>query len=363
MNSLINSILTSYNITFLIITVILLISTKYIMILLFKNKFKKEKSLNKAILLIRSLIIWIFLIFVVKDIIFVDHDLKGFPFYISKGLSILFIYILSFSTYEILAYFIEIKIGNSSNKRRQENSRLVWKLMLKIVIFITAVIIILNITELSDILGLGATIASIGVFLGLTSGTWFPPIKSGLLMLFSNLISEEDLIEVPELNIYGIVNSIGLFSTVIRNEVDNHRIYIANNKLENSVINNLSKLSRVGGLREKLIFNIGYLKNNNEKFKSEEIREFFKEAFEKVKKSSLPININFDKDIEIFLDNPGDHALTWHVFYYSDNEKTRIKDKSYIYEIFFNYSVEKNISLSTPTTMVILENNIINKSI
>ena len=354
MQSILDTIITEYNIYFAIATLVTMVLIKYILTFFFENKFKKKESLKKAILISRSVILWIFMVFVVKDIIFVNHDLNGIAFYISKGLNVLFVYIVSFSTYEILSYFIDME----SSKRRRSSARVAWKLLLKITIFISAIIITLNITGLAELMGLGTTIASIGVFLGLTSSTWFPPIKSGLLMLFSNSLSEEDVIEVPELDIYGVVNSIGLFSTVIRNEIDNHRILVANDKLEKSVINNISKLSRVGGLREQLIFNIGYIKDNGEKIRSEEIKEYFEEAFKNAKLSKLDININFEKPIEIFLHNPGDHALTWHVFYFTDNIKTRIKDKAYMYEIFYNCSIKYNIGLDTPITSVILENNI-----
>ena len=228
--------------------------------------------------------------------------------------------------------------------------------MLKIIIFFGSLIFILKTTGLLDILGIGNTIASIGVFLGLTSSTWFPPIKSGLVMLLSKQISEEDLIEVPELNIYGVINNIGLFSTIIRNEIDNHKIIVPNDKLESSVINNISKLSRVGGLRELLQFKIGYLNSNNEKITTNEIRSFFESAFLKAKESKLDIKINFEKDLEIYLENPGDHSLDWNIFYFTDNVETRIKDRAKMYEEFYKESIVSNIGLDTPITANIASN-------
>ena len=332
-------------INYKILTLLLLtISFWYLLIFFLKRKLDTE-NFKRARNVISSIMVWGLFVFVFKDHIF--SDTKDNEWILLTKISyIFFVFVVTYTSYNIMSYLLTF-----SKERRLPSTRRAWQILVKIAFFIGGLIASLNVLGVSDKIGIAGIIGSIGVFLGLTSGVWFPPIKSGLVMLFSKTLNEEDIIEVPELNIYGVVNSIGIFSTVIRNEIDNHRIVLPNNKLESSVINNLSKLARVGGLREKLEFKIGYINSLNKETKISDVKDFFRKAFEKSKHYQIPININFKKEIEIYLDNPGDHALEFVVFYYTDNIKTRIIDKKLLYEVFYSTSIEEKISLSTPLTI------------
>jgi len=326
-------------------TDIVIIITYFILYVVSTLYFKnKDNDLTKQIFnIVKSLTLMILLIFVVRDYLFYDYKLDSNIKYLFKIFEILFVILLSINIYNIINLFIDLKIKT----KKRSNTKIAWKFLLKISISIVSFVTILNLSGVGEKFGMTATISMVGVFLGLTSSVWFPSIKSGLVMLLSKTIQEEDTIEVPELNIYGVINSIGLFSTIIRNEIDNHRIVISNEKLEGSIINNISRPARVGGLRENLEFKIGYIKDSKQ-ISTTEIREFFEKAFEKAKVNKYPITINFDKEPEIFLTNPGDYALEWKLFYYTDNVKNRIKDKYLLYEVFFRESKDHNISLSTP---------------
>jgi len=312
----------------------------------FYLKNKKDNPYKKTIQIIKSILLLFVLVFVVRDYVFSTEELTGKDKTIFMIFEVAFVIVLAFNVYNILELFLDIKIQT----KRQSNTKIAWKFLTKIAITIVSLVTIINLTGVGEQFGMTAAISMVGVFLGLTSSVWFPGIKSGMVMLMSKAIQEEDLIEVPELNIYGVVNSIGLFSTIIRNEIDNHRIVVANAKLENSTINNLSRPAKVGGLRESLDFKIGYTKNGKP-LDPREVRKFLEETFEKAKVSSFGITVKFDKGCEVFLVNPGDHALEWKLFYYTDNIKTRLKDKYYLYEFFVLKSIEADISLSTPITV------------
>jgi len=312
----------------------------------FYLKNEKETPYKKSIQIIKSILLLFVLVFVVRDYVFSTEELIGRDKTFFKLFEVVFVIVLAFNIYNILELFLDIRIQT----KKQSNTKIAWKFLIKIAITIISLVTIINLTGIGEEFGVAAAISMVGVFLGLTSSVWFPGIKSGMVMLMSKAIQEEDLIEVPELNIYGIVNSIGLFSTIIRNEVDNHRVVIANSKLENSTINNLSRPAKVGGLRESLDFKIGYIKNGAP-LDPREIRSFLEDTFKKLKISSFGITIKFDKGCEVFLVNPGDHALEWKLFYYTDNIKTRLKDKYYLYEFFLLKSIEADISLSTPITI------------
>ena len=148
-------------------------------------------------------------------------------------------------------------------------------LLLSTFIAIVALIWVIRLAGFSSMLEAGGAIGFVGVFLALTQAAWAPDIISGLVLLNSDMVSEGDLIEI-EINtepLLGRVFKTKIFHTVLIDVVNNHRVMISNSRLRDQTIHSLSKFASARGLREKLIFKIGYDTS------SASVKKMFRQAF------------------------------------------------------------------------------------
>jgi len=321
----------------------------YILSILLIDRFLKEKETFFKI--IKLIFIWIILAIIIRDSL-LEYGINNEAL-VFKILSMTFTILVGIVSYQIISYIIDVKIKSKNivKNSSKQTLKLFFKLSIIVITFISAI----DVTGIQDILGNTTVFGVIGITLGLTAPIWFPDILSGLILVLNKYINEEDIIEIENKKIYGIVHKIGLFSTVIRNLYNNHMIIIKNSDLRSSTINNLSKKAGSAGLREELFFKIGYTKDNKP-ITTKEIHAMFNSALKKAKEK-FDKEINFDKGTFIKLVNPGDFALEYKIFYFLNNEslKDRIFLQFDLYEIFFDCSIEYNISLSTP----ILQENIV----
>ncbi len=215
-----------------------------------------------------------------------------------------------------------------------------------IFIAIIALIGTIHFLGLNSLLETGGVIGFIGVFLALTSSIWAPDIFHGIIILNSDMLSEGDVVELQDASsspIIGIVYRTKIFHTVILNKVNNHRIMIRNSRLRDLIIHNLSKFASAKGLREKISFKIGY------DSKVSDIECMFSEAYEKAKKDA---DISFERqyEMELAIDDTGDHAVVWSLYYYTKEVDELISIRQKMIKIVYKTSIEHNISLATPMT-------------
>lgn len=209
---------------------------------------------------------------------------------------------------------------------------------------IIAMISIIHVLKLNSLLEAGGIIGFIGVMLALTQGSWAPDIFSGLILLNSDMLQEGDviLIKEPE-KVYGLVYKTKVFHTVILNLKDNHRMMIRNTKLRDLTIHNLSKFASAKGLRECLTFKIGY------DVALGKVHDMFAVATKKIL-STTDSQIETKHGIECLVNETGDHAVEWAVYYYTKNIDKLLSIRQMLIAQILKTANEQNISLATPLT-------------
>jgi small-conductance mechanosensitive channel len=278
---------------------------------------------------------------------------QGIPL---KVLGVIGIIYFSYLVSQLVTYFILRSYGREreiNGKKRfvsTYNARLL-SIFSGVFIAIMALISIIQMLGYTSLLQAGGVIGFIGVFLALTNAVWAPDIFSGLIILNSDMLEEGDIIEIHDNEpIYALVYKTKVFHTVILNLIDNHRIMIRNSRLRDFTIHNLSKFASAKGLRESLIFNIGY------DVPPKKVRAMFEDAYEEVRKQGS-IGVENSRDLEIGVQDVGDHAVQWRVYYYTKAVDQLPKIKQQLLETFLKTSNKHGIALSTPFTHVISQSS------
>ena len=247
---------------------------------------------------------------------------------------------------QILQFLIRRQYGKTREVAGEKvisdthNSRLLSLLVVSLV-FVFALIGIVQVLGFDDLLKAGGIIGVIGVMLALTQASWAPDIISGLILLNSDFIDEGDVIEINDGQLIAQVFRTKLFHTELFNLVNNNRVLLKNAKLREMTIQNLSKFASMRGYRENLSFKIGY------DHQPAEVREMFEAAFERVLKVE-EIGIDSNHPLEVQIIDAGDYAVKWGVYYYTKDLKKLIKTRQRFTEIILDESIQRNISLSTP---------------
>lgn len=212
-------------------------------------------------------------------------------------------------------------------------------------IAIIALLSIIRLLGFDSVLEAGGVLGFIGVFLALTSSIWAPDIFNGLIILNSDMFSEGDVIQFNDVElIYGLVYKTKVFHTVILNIPNNHRVMIRNSKLREFTVHNLSKFASAKGLRESLIFKIGY------DVPPKAVKSLFTEVYE-LAKLDESIFIEDQYDLECGIKDTGDHAVEWQFFYYTKEVEKLTLTKQRLLELMLENALQKNIALSTPLTI------------
>lgn len=270
------------------------------------------------------------------------------------GLKLVSIWVLIYLSYlikQILSYWVRKKYGklrdiNGEKKSIETYTSRLLSLLTGVVIFVIALISIINVLEFNSLLQAGGVIGIIGVFLALTQNAWAPDIISGLIFLNNGMIEEGDVIELDDNGSFiGVVFKTKMFHTEVLNLVNNHRVMIKNARLREFTIHNLSKFASAKGLREQLTFKIGY------DVTADKVRQMFTEA-EKRLESDCGIKLGEENTFEIGILDTGDHAIEWGVYYFTKDVKALIKNRQAIRECILKTALEFDISLATPIVFV-----------
>lgn len=214
-----------------------------------------------------------------------------------------------------------------------------------IFIGIIALVGVIRLLGFDSVLEAGGVIGLIGVFFALTSNIWAPDIFNGLIILNSDMLSEGDIIQFQDNELfYGRVHKTKVFHTVILNIPTNHRVMIRNSKLRDFTVHNLSKFASAKGLRESLSFKISY------DTPTDSVKDLFNSVYE-LAKLDESIFIEEQHEFQYGVKETGDHAVEW-VFYYHTKEVDKLLlTRQRLFLLMLETSIEKGISLSTPITI------------
>jgi len=268
-----------------------------------------------------------------------------------KVLSVLVIIYLSYLLAHLIGRFVRVRFGrpvqNVGAGQRIADTYASRALTIFISVFIgvMALISVIRVAGFSSLLEAGGVIGFVGVFLALTQGAWAPDIISGLVILNSKMFKERDVIKISDSgeDMLAIVYRTLAFHTELLNLVDNHRVMIRNSKIRDQTVHNLSRFASARGLRETLLFKIGY------DVSVDQVKAMFNKAF--IAAVSDPdIALEDQHPLEIRLRDTGDHAIEWSVHYYTKDEFSLIKTRQKFREVILMESIEAGISLSTPIT-------------
>ena len=269
-----------------------------------------------------------------------------------KILSILLIIYLSYLCVHLIGRFVRVRFGRqvqsvgTSTRIADTYASRALSIFISVFVAVMALISIIRIAGFSSLLEAGGVIGFVGVFLALTQGAWAPDIISGLVILNSKMFKERDVIKITDggEEMLAIVYRTLAFHTELLNLVDNHRVMIKNSRIREHTVHNLSRFASARGLRETLLFKIGY------DVSAVRVRAMFDAAFQAaVEDSDIPIEEQHP--LEVRLKDTGDHAIEWSVHYYTKDEFALIKTRQLFREKILEASLESGIALSTPFTV------------
>ncbi|WP_457592537.1 hypothetical protein [Hydrogenimonas sp.] len=259
-------------------------------------------------------------------------------------IEIFFLYIVL----EGLFALIERYVGDA--RRKRSSSRHTIKILAASIFIVFGVLIAIDTLHTGESINKMATFAFIGLLFAVSAGVWMPDIYAGIAMIFSRYINEEDIIEIKEKEIFGRLHRIGLVFSVIRDIPSNHMVVVRNTVLRDARVDNLSKEAGVGGIREKLLFKIGYLDQGGVPLSVSRVYGYFAKAADRASEELTMIQRD---RFEFHLEETGDYALHFAVFYrvHKDSIAQRLPIRYKMTEIFYECAVEEGIDLSTPALL------------
>jgi len=248
---------------------------------------------------------------------------------------------------QIINYFVRQRFGkkrvtNNTTSISDTYSSRGLSLIVATIISLIAVISCLRILGFNSLLEAGGALGIAGLALAMTQAAWAPDIIAGLIILNSRLCEEGDVIQF---NMDGdkIVASVfrtKLFHTELLDLANNHRLMIRNNKLRDYGLQNLSRFASAKGLRECLLFNIGY------EHSKEDVSAMIGRAFDKIDQAEGAREEQFAPEIMVY--ETADYAVTWAVYYYIKDVKRLLAIKQTFRAYILQESIHSGISLATP---------------
>ena len=223
-------------------------------------------------------------------------------------------------------------------------------LIVATVVAIIAIISCLRLMGLNSLLEAGGALGVIGLVLAMTQASWAPDIISGLIILNSRFCQDGDVIQfnMDGKETVASIFKTKLFHTECLDLANNHRVMIRNAKLRDYSVQNLSRFASARGLRECLLFNIDY------KHSEQEVKAMMDRAFKRI--DDLEDVREEQHETEVFVNETGDYAVTWAVYYYIKDIKRLLKIRQLFRSYILAESVKSNISLATP---VLQQNEVI----
>lgn len=274
---------------------------------------------------------------------------------VSKIVGALLVIYFAYLGFHIAAYFI---MGRFGKVRKVDDEVLTTetirtrtlKLITGVLIAVFTLISIIQIFQFESLLQAGGVIGFIGVLLALTQGAWAPDLISGLIILNSRVAEEGDIVQLDagSRSITGVIFRTKVFHTEILDLINNHRLMIRNTKLRDHVIHNLSRFASARGLRERMLFKIGYDTD------PDAVRAMFEQAFTRAC-ADEETTVSEAHPLEVRVQDTGDFAVEWAIYYYIKDVKRLIKTRQLFRELILRQAMQDGIDLSTPMQHVVGE--------
>jgi len=324
-----------------------------------KTKIKIFRSLNLLVLFLHGV-----------DLL-LRHTSGGVyeSYFINLGLSLMIIYTGMF-IYSFCGTLSKRRFGRSRLIDGQQsyietyNSRLVSIVLLAIIV-VTVIYGLIKVWDADSLLETTGIFGIFIAFLAFTSSIWAPDIISGLIILNSDILEDGDVVTISSHSDEYIIARVTLIYVVLYDIRNNHRTLIRNSQFMQNRIDNISRIASTDGVRQALVYNIGYPKFSDDiKIRTAELDEFksringlFDRAF-KACCADEKIKINENKPFEWALTNAGDYALEYTLWIYLQripNSKVTGKIRQHLMgtiyktnEAVYTASILDDIDLSTP---------------
>ncbi len=246
------------------------------------------------------------------------------------------------SNYLIIRRYGKVREIKGETKRVETYNTRLLNIFTQVFVFVIVLISVVRLLGFDTLLEAGGVIGFVGVFLALTNAVWAPDMFSGLIILNSDMIAEGDVVKFNDgSEIYGTVYKTKVFHTEILDLIGNHRVMVKNSNLRNYTVHNLSKFASAKGLRQQLCFKIGYMEE------AEQVLKMLRTACDKAI-ASKEVEIQKHTEMEIEVNDTGDHAVEWVVSFYTKKVDQLPRLRRQLLAIFLETSIEAGISLATP---------------
>ena len=347
-----------------VLNIVLFIFARPILSLAAPNQNNKTK-----VKIFRALNIFVFLLHILDLVLRKTGGQAYESYFINLGLSLMVIYAGIF-VYSFLGTLSKKRFGRSRTLDGQDiyietyNSRLV-SIVLLAVITITTIYALIKVWGADGLLETTGVFGIFIAFLAFTSSIWAPDIISGLIILNSDILEDGDVVTISgNANEY-IIARVTLIYVVLYDVRNNHRTLIRNSQFMQNRIDNISRIASSDGVRQALIYNIGYPEFSDDiKLREAELKEFkatidslFQRSFT-LCKDNEDIKINENKPFEWALTNAGDYALEYTLWIYLEripNTKVTAKIRQHLMgtiykanEAVYTSSILSGVDLSTP---------------
>lgn len=294
----------------------------------------------------RVLNLLLLLIYVFDGIVNISTDNSGWLKQISQSGLVLLIsalFIQFSSAWALRRYGKTKTIDEEEIVTRTYKSEMMHLIIIAVTV-IAAVLLLVNIWQVTNWLQATGVLGGLLVVLFATKDAWASDSVHGLILLYNHDLEPGVICRIPELDILGITRKISLTQTTFRDLVHKHSIVVPNSKLRTSKIEILNR-SGTTGWNDFIEYKIGYSTN------SETVDAFFAKVWEVVCEHESALNI--DKKPKISLVETADHAIIWRLHYQLENIYRLKAVKFAINRVAFDLQQEFGLSLATPLTHVV----------
>ena len=183
-------------------------------------------------------------------------------YFINLGYSLVVIY-LTMLIYSIFGALTKRRFGRKKIVDEKPvfvetySSRLVNLVML-VIIWFSAIYALIKIWGADSLLETTGVYGIIAAFLAFTSSIWAPDILSGLIILNSDTIEDGDVVKIDGHPNEYVISRITLIYMVLYDIRQNNRAIIRNSKFMDQRVDNYSRVASTRGLRQSIVYKIGY---------------------------------------------------------------------------------------------------------
>lgn len=290
---------------------------------------------------------------------------------------------LSFSIMSIygmmlLYSFIGAQVKKRFGKQRTLDSKTVYmetyssrlvNLILLLILILTLIYVLILIWGAQDkFAGIYAILAA---FLGFTSTIWAPDIISGMIILNTEILEDGDVVMIDGHKNEYVIGRVTLIYVVLYDVRNNHRTLMRNSQFTQNRIDNLSRVTSSNGIRQGLLYKIGYpvfTGGRDERIAQlAEFKDSVSDMFTSANQVCIEnedIMINDSKPFDWALTSAGDFALEYTLWIYLEripNTKITSTIRKHLMgtiykvnEAVYDASIAEDIDLSTPDVQQIL---------